>query len=252
MGLLNKLGIGTGANAGRNVSRPTPASGAVGHHRGVSVPPAAAGSHRSPELQETNRVSNGLKEFLWNLDGLGRGKLLDLGPAWQTTLNFFIERGFRVTSDDLLHSWKDFMAEEEVRLKNAATCPEMIDLTPAGRAARFVQANLQYPPSSFDAVLLWDILDYLEPAVAKQTVACLTEGLRPGGIVFAMFHSKKPEGFRRYRVADSSTLQVISAKPLCPAQRVYQNREIQDLFGRFRTVKSFVGRDQLRESLFVK
>jgi hypothetical protein len=252
MGLLNKLGIGTGASAGRNVSRPTPTGVASGHHRAAGVPPTAAGTHRTSEHQEINRVSNGLKEFLWNLDGLGRGKLLDLGPAWQTTLNFFIERGFRVTSDDLLHSWKDFMSEEEIRLKSAATCPEMIDLTPAGRAARFVQANLQYAPSSFDAVLLWDILDYLEPAVAKQTVARLTEVLRPGGIVFAMFHSKKPEGFQRYRVADSSTLQVISAKALCPAQRVYQNREIQDLFGRFRTVKSFVGRDQLRESLFVK
>jgi hypothetical protein len=101
-------------------------------------------------------------------------------------------------------------------------------------------------------VLLWDILDYMEPAVAKQTVAALTELLRPGGIVFAMFHSKKPETFQRYRVADSNTLQVIGATPLVPAQRVYQNREIQDLFNRFRTVKSFVGRDQLRESLFVK
>jgi hypothetical protein len=70
--------------------------------------------------------------------------------------------------------------------------------------------------------------------------------------VFAMFHSKKPESCQRYRVADSSTLQVIGAAPLVPAQRVYQNREIQDLFNRFRTVKSFVGRDQLRESLFVK
>ena len=80
----------------------------------------AVGAHRAPEAPETNRVSNGLKEFLWNLDGLGRGTLLDLGPAWQTTLNFFIERGFRVTSDDLLHSWKDFMGAEEQRLKSAA------------------------------------------------------------------------------------------------------------------------------------
>ena len=174
------------------------------------------------------------------------------GSAWQTTLNFFIERGFRVTSDDLLHSWKDFLAEEEKRLQKAATSTEAIDLTPAGRAARFVQASLQYSPSSFDAILLWDNLDYLEPAVAKQTVSCLTEILRPGGIVFAMFHSKKPESFQRYRVADSNTLQVIGAAAPCAAQRVYQNREIQDLFGRFRTVKSFVGRDQLRESLFVK
>ena len=67
------------------------------------------------------------------------------------------------------------MSEEEVRIKNAANAVESVDMTPTGRAARFVQANLKYSASSFDAVLLWDILDYLEPAVAKQTVGCLTE-----------------------------------------------------------------------------
>src|SRR5882757_9935899 len=152
MGLLNKLGIGTGGGASRNVSRPAHPVSSGGHQRGVGVPPSAIGPHRAPESPETNRVSNGLKEFLWNLDGLGRGTLLDLGPAWQTTLNFFIERGFRVTSDDLLHSWKDFIAEEEKRLHKAATSTEAIDLTPTGRAARFVQASLQYSPSSFDAI----------------------------------------------------------------------------------------------------
>src|ERR1700756_3451554 len=172
MGLLNKLGIGTGAGASRNVSRQTSPANASGHsgatQRGAGTPPAAVGPSRAPPAApETNRVSNGLKEFLWNLDGLGRGTLLDLGPAWQTTLNFFIERGFRVTSDDLLHSWKDFMLEEEQRLKNAATAADSVDVTPAGRAVRFVQENIKYKPASFDAILLWDILDYLEPAVAK-------------------------------------------------------------------------------------
>jgi hypothetical protein len=252
MGLLNKLGIGNSGSASRNVSRQTPTSSPTTPPRPGSPASIAIGSQRTAEASESNRVSNGLKEFLWNLDGIGRGTLLDLGPAWQTTLNFFIERGFRVTSDDLLHSWKDFMNEEDQRLKKAVTSAEPMDMTPAGRAVRFVQANLKYSPGAFDAVLLWDALDYLDPAAAKETVGCLTELLRPGGIIFAMFHSKKPEVFQRYRVADSNTLQVISAKPLCSAQRVYQNREIQDLFSRFRTVKSFVGRDQLRESLFVK
>jgi hypothetical protein len=251
MGLFNKLGIGPGAGAGGRTSRSVGSGSSAGHNRGAGNQ-VAVGVSRSAETDHTTRTSNGLKEFLWNLDGLGRGTLLDLGPAWQTTLNFFIERGFRVTSDDLLRSWKDFLAEEEVRMKNAASSSESMDLSATGRAARYVQTNLQYAPVSFDAVLLWDILDYLEPAVAKQTVACLSELLRPGGIVFALFHSKKPEGFQRYRIADSSALQVVSAAPLCPAQRVYQNREIQDLFNRFRTVKSFVGRDQLRESLFVR
>jgi hypothetical protein len=253
MGLLNKLGIGIGGGASRTVPRP-----AAGIPAGGRLTPAGNGAHgavgatRVPEMQEMTRVSNGLKEFLWNLDGLGRGTMLDLGPAWQTTLSFFIERGFRVTSDDLLRSWKEFMKEEEVRLKNAAAGSESVDVTPAGRANRFIAENLRYPESSFDAILVWDILDYLEPAVAKLTVACLTEFLRPGGIVFAMFHSKKPEIFQRYRVADSHTLQVIASQQVWPAQRVYQNREIQELFSRFRTSKSFVGRDQLRESLFIK
>jgi predicted methyltransferase len=158
-----------------------------------------------------------------------------------------------VTSEDILRAWKEFLEKEEVALREAAgkTDPS-VDMTPAGRAARFLQANLQYPAASFDAVLLWDLLDYFEPAMANKTVAAITELLRPGGVVFAMFHSKKPEGFQRYRVLDSSNLQVVSTRVLCPAQRVYQNREIQDLFGRYRTMKSFVGRDQLRETLFIK
>jgi len=189
---------------------------------------------------------------LWNLDGLGRGTLLDLGPAWQTTLSFFIERGFRVSSEDILRGWKAFLTEEEARLRNDAMVAETLDMTPAGRATRFLSENLQYSRSTFDAVLLWDLLDYLEPTLVKQIVASLTELLRPAGVVFAMFHSKKPEGFQRFRVADSNTLQVISTPVICPAQKVYQNREIQDLFGRYRTMKSFVGRDQLRETLFIK
>ena len=212
----------------------------------------AVGTPRAPELQQSSRYSNGLKEFLWNLEGLGRGTLLDLGPAWQTTITFFIERAFRVTSDDFLLSWRGFLDEEEVRLRNAAASGDTEDLTPAGRATRFMKQNLQYAQSTFDAVLLWDIIDYLEPIVAKQTAACIMELLRPGGVVFAMFHSKKPDHFQRYRIADSSTLQLIHSAPLCPAQRAYQNREIQDLFGHFRTMKSFVGRDQLRETLFIK
>jgi len=101
-------------------------------------------------------------------------------------------------------------------------------------------------------MLLWDSLDYLEPTLVKQLVGRLTEMLRPGGVVLGMFHSKKPEGFQRYRVMDTNTLQVLSTKTILPAQKPLQNREIQELFGRFRTMKSFVGRDQLRESLFIK
>src|SRR5579864_6355632 len=249
MSLLQKLGLGMGTAPAREVSRPMPSAG---RGRNVAAVPAV-GATRPPEATGTTRVSNGLKELLWNLDGLGRGTLLDLGPAWQTTLSFFIERGFRVSSEDILREWKDFLAEEDAKLRaSAGQHAESVDITPAGRATRFLAENLRYPNGTFDAILLWDLLDYLEPALAKQTVTAVTDLLRGGGVVFAMFHSKKPQGFQRYRIADSNTLQMISSPVLCPVQKIYQNREIQDLFVRYRTMKSFIGRYQLRESLFIK
>jgi hypothetical protein len=249
MGILNKLGIAVGVGTARESSRTLPgARNTTVGNRGA----AATGSPRAPELAQTSRLSNGLKEFLWNLDGLGHGTLLDLGPAWQTTLTFFIERGFRVSSEDILRGWSDFSAGEEMRTKDAKTPEEFAERSPEARAKRFLKDNLNYPAASFDALLMWDVLDYMEPTLAKTVVAHLTDLLRPGAVVFAMFHSKKPEGFQRYRVADTNTLQVLATKPICSAQKVYQNREIQDLFGRYRTMKSFVARDQLRETLFLK
>jgi hypothetical protein len=250
MGFFNKLGIAIGAPTARATSPAVPSSDRNGHKSKGHV--VAVGTNRPPEMQETTRISNGLKEFLWNLDGLGRGTLLDLGPAWQTTLTFFIERGFRVTSEDILRDWSQFLAQEEAKAKENPTPEAYAERTPEARAKRFLEENLQYAVSSFDAVLLWDTLDYMEPTLAKLMVSGLTDLLRPGGVAFAMFHSKKPSGFQRYRVADTNTLQVLSAAPIFPAQKVYQNREIQELFGRYRNVKSFVGRDQLRESLFIK
>src|SRR5260370_6842083 len=246
---IKKLALGWGRGMSTGFSLPLHSNS---RSRTPGAPISAVGPTRAPEQNESTRVSNGLKEFLWNLDGVGRGTLLDLGPAWQTTLSFFIERGFRVSSEDILRGWKAFLTEEERLLREDAGATETLDMTPNGRATRFLTENLQYPRSSFDAVLLWDLLDYLEPTLVKQMVASLAELLRPGGGVLAMFHSKKPEGCQRYRVADSNTLQVTSSAVICPAQKVYQNREIQDLFARYRTMKSVVRRGQLPRTPLIK
>jgi SAM-dependent methyltransferase len=253
MSFLHKLGL-VGV---RPFSRTAPVNHHLPHGNGLhGAGPgfAPVNSPRSTEMQEIMRTSKGLKEFLWNLEGLGRGSLLDLGPVWQTTLSFFIERGFRVTAEDLLCAWKDFCRDEEKHLQAASggALDTSVDRTAEGRAVRFLEGNLRYPAAVFDAVLMWDLLDYLEPPLARRVVSVVCEAVRPGGVVFAMFHSRKPAGFHRYRVADSMTLQMLPAAEIVPAQRVYQNREIQDLFGQYRSMKSLVSRDQFREVLFIK
>src|ERR1700674_5279029 len=144
MSFLNKLGLGLGSGISRGVSLPLHSNL---RSRTPGAPISAVGPTRAPEAHESTRVSNGLKEFLWNLDGLGRGTLLDVGPAWQTTLNFFIERGLRVSSEDILRGWQGLLDEEEARLRADGALRETLVATPSGRASRFLEGNLKYPPA---------------------------------------------------------------------------------------------------------
>ena len=213
----------------------------------VTTPPATTGL-----APNAGRQSNGLKEFLWQLEGIGRGHLLDLGPARQTTITFFIERGFKVYTEDLLATWQYFLVEDEQRAKKLPAGADGCELTPEARAKRFLETTMLYADDTFDAVLLWDILDYLDGDLMAKLTARITSLVRDGGVVFAMFHTRKPAVFHRYRVLDAQNLELIPASCPFQPQRVFQNREISNLFSRYRSSKMFMGRDQLREGLFVK
>lgn len=210
----------------------------------------ASASAETP--QKSGRQSNGLKEFLWQLEGIGHGHLLDLGSARQTTITFFIERGFKVYTEDFLATWERFLEEEAQRTKKAVANGERPEVLAESRAQRFLETTMLYPDETFDAVLLWDILDYLDADLMNKLAARITSLVRDGGVVFAIFHTRKPILFHRYRVLDAQNLELVPASIPFQPQRVFQNREISNLFSRYRTSKMFVGRDQLREGLFVK
>jgi len=251
MSLLNRFRVTQATNT------PTPVPAVPRDSRGnsplhVSTPSSGAGTASAPA---NGRFSNGLKEFLWQLDGIGRGRMLDLGPASQHTLGFFIERGFKVYSEDLLTTWHGFLNEDTEKTRAQASSGQPLD--PSQRTVgaitdRFLEANLNHAPDTFDAVLMWDTLDYLDREAAQRVAARLTSIVRDGGAMLAVFHTKAAEAFCRYRVLDASNLELVPSPALLPPQRVYQNREIEDLFRRFRSSKTFVGRDQLREGVFVK
>lgn len=208
---------------------------------------AAAVSHSSPNL----RVSNGLKDFLWLLSDIEDGRLLDLGAVSQATLNFFMERGFRVTTDDFVRSWKQFRIEELERQRIEEQSDFYEPLSPEQIAQRFLDQSLQYPEEAFNAVLLWDTFDHLNAELLPKIADRLYDIMKPGGAVLAIFHSK-PERLYRYRIVDNQTIETIPIGPATPREHAFQNREILNLFSRFRSAKTFVGRDQLREGLFIR
>ncbi len=197
------------------------------------------------------RVSNGLKDFLWLLSDVEHGHLLDLGPVTQATVSFFTEKGFKVYAEDLLRSWKTHLNEEEERMRLAPAGTDAA-MDPASQSEAFLEANLSYPEETFHAILAWDVFDYLDIELLPRVATRLYSLLRPGGVLLAVFHSKMPEQFHRYRVTDAQTLELVATLAPVPPRRALQNRELLNLFSAFRSSKTFVGRDQLREGLFNK
>jgi len=213
-------------------------------HAPASAPPSGN--------EQSGRFSNGLKEFLWQLDDIGRGNLLDLGAVSQATVSYFIDRGFKVYTEDILGAWRNFVRDEEKQAGMFASGTEALDFSAKARTERFLSANLRHEPNTFDAVLLWDLLDYVDRDTAPLYIARISKMVREAGAVLAVFHTRTPEQFHRYRVLDAHTLELAPTAQLVQPRHIYQNREIQDLFERFRTQKTYVGRDQLRENVFVK
>ena len=243
-------------------ARPSPPAATPAKGTPAPVASAAAPSRATPKPGPTAaaaavpagnvRISNALKEFLWLLSDVPRARILDLGPAWQSTITFFIEKGYRVSSEDMLHEWKDFLTTEEERLRMAPIGEETERRSLPALAEKFIDTALNYPEQSVHGVLIWDLLDYFDPAVVPALMDRLYTMLHPGGTVLALFHSRPAERFHRYRIVDGQTVELLPAPTLAVHAHVFQNREILDLFGKFRSSKTFVGRDQVREALFIK
>jgi len=227
--------------------RPQGAAPAMGAAKS-SVASATAAAPANPNV----RVSNSLKEFLWLLGDIPHARILDLGAVSQHTINFFIQKGFKLTTEDLLRAWKDFLATEEERLRSSPPEESYEELTAAALADRFLKTELQYGDESLNGVVIWDLFDYFDITAAPKFVERLYKMLRPGGAMLCLFHSRPPAAFHRYRILEGNNVEQVPAPTLAVHSHVFQNREIQDLFRQFRSSKTFVGRDQVREALFLK
>lgn len=218
----------------------------------TATKPPASTTGAAPNFKA--RPSNGLKEFLWLLSDIPRARVLDLGPVWQSTVHFFLEKGFRIATEDLLGTWREFVSAEEERIRTAPASEDgyVERISASALAAKFLETALKYPDESVHGVLAWDLLDYFDPLVGSKLMDRLFKMLHPGGAVLALFHSRVPERFHRYRIVDTQSIELVDAPTLAVHTRVFQNREILELFGKFRSSKTFVGRDQVREGLFLK
>lgn len=223
---------------GDPVSNGAPSAGL--HSPDAARPGPAAGSairrstRREPAL---TRQSRGLEQFFFNIRDVVGLSVLDCAGANQDNIDFLINLGHKVYSQDL------------VRNLDEAFGPDPAEQTNPSRIDYFLRQNFDYPPETLDGVLLWDALQFMSPALLNATVERLYDVMRPKSYLLAFFTATErvlQVPSHSFRIADSKTI-VLTERGIRSAGQVFNNRNLEKLFGKFESVKFFLTRENLRE-----
>jgi SAM-dependent methyltransferase len=217
-----------------------------GSKRPSGGPPGDDGPGRLPVPSRTiapqngvqTRTSRGLEEFFGHIHGLSGLTLLDLGGATQQNVSFITDLGHRLYSEDFLQI-----------LNETSGSDGLADQSNPGRIEYFLRQSLDYPEGHFDGVLIWDVLEYLAPAMLAAVIERLHKVVRPGSYLLAFFHADdKLEAvpYYTFRIQDVKNLQVLQQGMRKPVQ-LFNNRSLERLFSRSDSVKFFLTKDRLRE-----
>jgi cyclopropane fatty-acyl-phospholipid synthase-like methyltransferase len=199
-------------------------------------PDADAGAADAP-----THPTKALARFLANVGARPQPHLLDLGPVVGHNVTYFGEElGCKIFVEDLS---KDI--DRHVREERAAELPAFF-------ATRFPQES-----GSVDAVLCWDVFDYLDKAAAQALARQLARLLRPDGVLLAFFSTAEPQPgtraiYTRHLVVDQGTLQHRPYPAARGKQRPLLNRDIQRMFEPLRITEQFLLKTNMREVLFRK
>src|SRR2546426_8019452 len=105
----------------------------------------------------TSRPSRGLEQFFTCIRDQEGLQILDLAGASQNNINFITNLGHRLYSEDFLRTLDDTFRKEE-------------DQDDQTKISHFLNYNLNFQADSFDGVLVWDVLQYLSPALLTATL----------------------------------------------------------------------------------
>lgn len=212
--------------------------------RGAAHTPAEPDT-RAGAAPRASRRCIGLGEFTRELKGTEDRKLtvLDLGPTSPANISFLTERNVRAYNEDILRASQD--PAIYVKQKDGSTTLD---------TAAFFAENLTYPDGHFDAVLCWDVADYLPEELVKPVTETLYRLVKPRGLLLALFHTKDAgpnSPYFHYHIVQPDTLELEPGSSF-RIQRIFNNRHVENLFRDFSSRKFFLGRDNLREVIVVR
>jgi hypothetical protein len=241
------------------------------HGRQTPDPSAAPGGpqeHRSLALAALCQA----------IAGQAKLQVLDLGPAVGGNIEFLSRFGCKLYIQDLYAALAPHLA-----LAEPTPAPNRLSLGSAINADRAAVREaretwearqqreaaqgegasvasrlgelLTYPAETrFDAVLVWDLLNYFDRREVAALAHALVRFCRPGALVFALVSIVKqiPAQPMRFRILDQEHLAYeIRTPALMPCTR-YAPAELNELLRGFRLDRSFLMRHGVQEYLFAR
>lgn len=198
--------------------------------------PVASRKSGKKELPQS-RQSRGLEQFFFNIRDVVGLSVLDCAGANQDNINFLINLGHKVYAQDLVRNLDD------------AFGPGLGEQTNPSRIDYFLRQNFEYPTGELDGVLLWDSLQFMSPALLNATIERLYDVMRPKSYLLAFFSATEKAvevPSYSFRIGDNKTI-VLTERGMRPAGQIFNNRNLEKLFGKFESVKFFLTRESLRE-----
>jgi len=187
-----------------------------------------------------SRHSNGLEQFFGHIQGEQGLNLLDFSGVSQANVGFITNMGCKLYSEDLIQTLDFAFGAEGDSYENQSQ---------SVRIDEFVDRNFNFEEGHLDGVLLWDVFEFVAPALLKAIIERLRRAVKPGSYLLAMFHAEERAGqlpLYSYRISDAKTLRLTPRGLREPAQ-FFNNRAVEQLFQGFESVKFFLSRDSLRE-----
>ncbi len=137
----------------------------------------------SGEAVTLERPSRGLEEFFKYIRDTSGLTILDLGVATQQNVSFITNLGHRLYAADFLQILNETFGLDDT-----------VDQSNPGQIEYFLKQALDYPEGHFDAVLIWDVLEYLAPALLTAVVERLHQIVRPQGLHAGVFSRGRQAG----------------------------------------------------------
>ena len=161
--------------------------------------------------------------------------ILDLGCICDSNIEFFIHLGCKVVVKDILNAnARAFTDQGNVREISVEE----------------LQIDFEYPENFFDGILLWDTFDHLDTEMARLLLNNASRILKDRGWAIALFRPAHQTPFNtvtRFRIVSSDEVRYETLPLITQRHKVYNNRDIADLFSNFSPYSSYILKNRWRE-----